>query len=385
MHRKESILFVIDQFVNPYAGTESQLFKLLENMPQLGFQPHLLVLRDSLFVRDGKLPCEVSVLPHYKLRDPRTWWHLWRFARQMRRKNGVRLAHIFFNDASVLCPPVFHFSGLRTLISRRDLGYWYTPPLLKLLRITRRWVAGVVVNSEAVSRVTHVCEGYDQKLISVIYNGYENVEGPPDSTVPELEQIGQTGPIAFLVANIRPIKRIQDAISAVALLKERGRHLNLVVIGGGDTLELQVQARRQGVGAQILFAGSRSDVSVWLRYGFVGLSCSESEGYSNAVVEYMQAGLPVVATDVGGNCEAVTEGKTGWRFTPGDTETLARRLADLLDNPEQASAMGAAGRRVAEERHGLERMLQAHFELYQSLVRGLPEQLPRSQAPEKCP
>ncbi|WP_375192843.1 glycosyltransferase family 4 protein [Marinobacter sp.] len=368
MSGKESILFVIDQFVNPYAGTESQLFKLLENLPRLGFEPHLLVLRDSEFVRSGRIPCSVCALPHHKLLDPRTWWHLWMFGRRM-RKNGVRLAHVFFNDASILCPPVFRAIGLRTLISRRDMGYWYTPLLIRLLRCTRRWVAGVVVNSEAVSEVTRKNEGFGLEHISVIYNGYEHAKDrSPSKGIPDLEYFSRSGPVAFLVANIRPIKRIQDAILAIAKLKKIGRHLNLVVIGGGDAYDLRAFAREQGIEEQVLFAGSRPDVSYWLVNGFVGLSCSESEGYSNAVVEYMQAGLPVVASDVGGNCEAVLDGETGFRFLPGDVENLAKRLADLLDNPEQASKMGAAGRRLAEERHGLEKMLRAHADLYQRLL-----------------
>lgn len=382
MSGKESVLFVIDQFVNPYAGTESQLFKLLENLPSLGFQPHLLVLRDSEFVRAGRVPSEVSVLPRYKLLDPRTWWHLWRFARRMRQA-GFRLAHVFFNDASILCPPVFRVSGIRTLISRRDMGYWYTPTLLGLLRLTRHCVDGVVVNSQAVSEVTRGSERYRPERISLIYNGFEVADQRPTYQIPELESLSRTGPVAFLVANIRPIKRIQDAVSAIALLKAGGRHLNLVVIGAGDSRPLEALARRKGVEGQILFAGSRSDVSGWLPFGFVGLSCSESEGYSNAVVEYMQAGLPVVATDVGGNREAVAEGGTGWRFKPGDTQVLAKRLADLLDNPNQARAMGAAGRRLAQDRHGLERMLKEHADLYQRLLGNSSATLPKAEIPER--
>jgi glycosyltransferase involved in cell wall biosynthesis len=363
------VLFVIDQFLNPYAGTESQLFTLLEQISSAGFEPRLLVLKSSTYINANPMPCQVDVLGHHRLSSPRTWWALRRYAMGLRQQ-GVRLAHVFFNDASLLCPPVFRACGLQTLISRRDMGYWYTPTMVRLLRFTRRWVAGVVVNSQAVGEVTAAAEGYLRDQVHVIYNGYDtekNIE-PDSEPSSELQVLAAKGPVAFLVANIRQIKRIEDALSAVAALNGRGHCLGLAVIGGGKSEVLQQQADQLGIGERVLFMGSRSDVTQCLAYGSVGLSCSESEGYSNAVVEYMQAGLPVVASDVGGNREAVIDGETGWRYPVGDVNALADRLQNLLLDKKGARDMGQAGKALAGKRHDLQIMVQAHALLYGRVI-----------------
>jgi glycosyltransferase involved in cell wall biosynthesis len=366
------VLFVIDQFLNPYAGTESQLFKLLEQISSVGFEPRLLVLKSSTYINANPMPCPVDVLGHHSLSSPLTWLALWRYARGLRRQ-GVRLAHVFFNDASLLCPPVFRACGLQTLISRRDMGYWYTPVMVRLLRVTGRWVSGVVVNSEAVGEVTAAVEGYQRDQIHVIYNGYDTEKHiEPDSELYRgLQTLAAKGPVAFLVANIRQIKRIEDALSAVAALNGCGHYLALAVVGGGDSKALQQQAHLLGIGEKVLFMGSRSDVTQCLAYGSVGLSCSESEGYSNAVVEYMQAALPVVASDVGGNREAIIDGETGWRYPVGEVNALADRLQSLLMNEKSAREMGQAGKALAGKRHNLQIMVQAHAVLYGRLIRHL--------------
>jgi glycosyltransferase involved in cell wall biosynthesis len=284
------------------------------------------------------------------------------------RQRGYRLAHVFFNDASLICPPVFRVCGFQILISRRDMGYWYTPTLLRLLRITRQWVAGVVVNSQAVADVTADAERYGSRQIHVIYNGYDSSVECKSGLIPELEALVIQGPLALLVANVRPIKRIGDAVAVVSKLKERGCNLTLAVIGDGDTEPLKCQARLLGVEDRVCFPGSRADVAGWLAYGELGLSCSESEGYSNAVVEYMQAGLPVVASDVGGNREAVFEGKTGLRYPVGDIETFADQIEALLVDKDGARAMGQAGKELASQRHDMRDMIRAHARLYRHLI-----------------
>ncbi|MHA7855262.1 glycosyltransferase [Marinobacter shengliensis] len=369
MQSRKPVIFVIDQFLNPYAGTESQLFILLEQVSLVGFEPRLLVLKGSAYTDTNPMPCPVDVLGHYRLSSPRTWWALLRYGQRLRRQ-GVRLAHVFFNDASLICPPVFRACGIQTLISRRDMGYWYTPAIVRLLRLTGRCVSGVVVNSQAVGEVTAATEGYRTEQIHVIYNGYD-ADAPLESepaSVPELQALSEKGPVALLVANIRPIKRIEDALAAVSVLAERGHYLALALIGEGDTEALQQQASQLGIGDRLLFMGSRTDVTRCLAYGAVGLSCSESEGYSNAVVEYMQAGLPVVASDVGGNCEAVLDGETGWRYPAGDVNALADRLHNLLINEAKARDMGQAGKALARQRHDLQSMVNSHASLYMRLI-----------------
>ncbi len=383
IEKKTKVLFVIDQISSPYAGTEGQLLNLITNLPADQFLPELLVLRPSTYVESGKMPCKTEVLGASKLFSIKTWLAMFRFARR-KKKEGVALCHVFFNDSSVICPPVFSLVGIPTVISRRDMGYWYTGKYLRALRLTASFVRGVVANSEAVKRVTAEKEGYSASRISVIYNGYPVPEGdpsplPPDERPAVLSALGLpiSGQFVVLVANLREIKRIGDAINAVAIVAKSIPDSHLVLIGGGDQEPYRVLAESLGAGDHVHFLGVRSDVRDILRVMDAGLLCSESEGYSNAIVEYMQARLPVVASDVGGNAEAIEHGVTGYLFPRGDVRQLAICLEDLLrDKDDRAKAMGEAGFQKASLRHDLTTMIEFHANLYSRVLSnrvGLPD------------
>ncbi len=298
------------------------------------------------------------------------------------KKGGsYRLCHVFFNDSSILLPPIMAFVGIPTLISRRDMGFWYTPGYLRLLRKTRHFVSHVIANSEAVKGITIEKEHFSQDEVSVIYNGYPAGKSPPSypplseaEKKPRREQLGlpAEGRFAILVANLREIKRIGgDAIIALSALSDSVSNAHLVLVGAGEQSTYRELAQRMGVSERVHFLGARSDVKEILPAMDVGLSCSESEGYSNAIVEYMQARLPVVASNVGGNAEAVVHGKTGYVYPSGDVDSLVSYLGKLFSDEGggiSAEMGGQAGFHLACKRHALNTMIEAHVRLYDSYI-----------------
>lgn len=370
MERPQKILFVIDHFHNPYAGTEGQLYRLLANLDWDLFEPELLVFTESEFLREQSFPCRWSSLGSASLSSPVTWIRLARFAAGFRKRGG-RLAHIFFNDPSIICPPVFAAFGIQSLISRRDMGYWYSPLIQRVLRVTGRFVGGVVVNSRAVGEVTQVHERIGEDRIHVIYNGVDQDGCHPGDTSEKtvtqtLREQGYT--VALLVANIRPIKRIDDAIEALAQLRESCPNLVLVLVGAGDEMPLKQRAEQLGVAERVHFLGARQDVDDLLGGADIGLLCSESEGFSNAIVEYMLKGLPVICSDTGGNPEAVTEGRTGFLYPVGDTKQLADRMERLVHAPELRHTLGRQAREDAATRFSVATMIERHRELYEHVL-----------------
>lgn len=367
MTEAEPILYVIDYFRDPNAGTEGQLKQLIDNLDRTRFSPRLLVFRGSDYLDREGFSCPVTVLGQGSLMRPGMWAALYRFARRQARE-GVRLAHVYFNDASVICPPVFALAGMKTLISRRDMGYWYTPKYRLLLRITQRFVKAAVVNSRAVGEVTSATEGIEPARIRVIYNGYRS-EPQREAAIADLQALRENGlPLAGLVANIRPIKRIQDAIEALALLRAQDIDLQLVVIGSGDPAELNDLAQRRGVADRVFFLGPRDDVQRCLDYFDVALLCSESEGFSNAIVEYQYAGLPVICSDTGGNPEAIIDGETGFLFPVADVKALADHLQTLVEDPGRRQQMGGAAAASARQRFAVETMVAEHEQLYRQVL-----------------
>ncbi len=139
----------------------------------------------------------------------------------------------------------------------------------------------------------------------------------------------------------------------------------LVWVGDGALrVAFETAALAAGVGPRVLALGDRGDVPRLLR-GFEAYAMSSrTEGYSIALLEACAAGLPIAATDVGGNREIVADGINGRLAPAGDPAALAAALGDLLDNPARAAAMGAAGRAWVEAHGSLAAMARRYAQIY---------------------
>jgi L-malate glycosyltransferase len=367
MSSPTKVLFVIDHYKNPFAGTEGQLFKLIKHLDRADVEPHLLVFTPSEYLNKKEFPCPVTVLGHHRLSSPRTWLALAKAALKFKR-SGYQIAHIFFNDPSIIGPPVFRLFGFKVIISRRDMGYWYTPAYEKILRLNRWFVSGAITNSSAVKQITSDVERLTPASIHVIYNGYENA--PLEAVVPNdlAERLSPGDLVVGLVANIRPIKRIQDAIAAIATVRESLPQIKLVIVGDGDSSLLSGLADDLKVGERVLFLGGRSDPRRYIQCFDIAILCSESEGFSNAIIEYMQCGKPVICSRVGGNPEIVEDGISGFLYEAGDINALAACLQRLAEQPGLRASMGSEGATIVDRRFSMSTMTSAHTMVYQQLL-----------------
>lgn len=354
------LAIIMDQYNNPFAGTESQVLKLVEGLKARGWDIRFAVFRDTAYTRSGQFPVTVEHLGVGSLSSPGSWVKVYRYAREL-KADGIRLAHVFFNDASVICPPVMRLAGLRTIISRRDMGFWYNGLYLRALAHTGRFVSAAVCNSQAVAEITGRMEGLPPEKLHVIYNGY------PDTACEHLGKSAgdATGPLVIgLVANLRPIKRIDDLIRACGLLHKSGYNLEVRIAGGGDQDDYRELAEQLGIGNRVTFLGSVSNAEDCIREFDIAVLCSETEGFSNAIIEYMRAGKPVVCTRTGGNPEIVTDGKNGYLVPVGDVDALAEAIRSLMDNPELRTAMGKAALDAMAGKYSMDNMVQQHVSLY---------------------
>lgn len=137
-----------------------------------------------------------------------------------------------------------------------------------------------------------------------------------------------------------------------------------VIAGEGDLKKgLSELAGQLGIQCDVFFIGRCEDVGRLLAASDVGVLSSKAEGFANAILEYMAAGLPVVATDVGGVREAIGEGETGYIVPSGDDEKMAERIIQLLNNPERARSLGKLGRSIVAEKFSFEHHLRNTLEL----------------------
>lgn len=372
------IMYLLDSYEGPHAGTEGQLLQLVEHIDRSRYEPAMTVLRSSEHTDRNILPCSVSVLDISKVARIGSIVKLVRFAAMLRRE-GYRLVHCFFNDVSMVAPPILWLFGIRVLVSRRDMGFWYSKWNLPLVRIAAIFVDRYVVNCRAVRLIVEEREWVSNRKISVIYNGYvdrnSNVDVTADGT---LLPAKSDQPVVGIVANLRPVKRIDTLFRAFARVLEYHPDARLVVVGGDGASEqgtsmreaLESLAQELGILNCILFAGRADDPSAYIARFDVAVLCSESEGLSNSLIEYMQAARPIVCTDTGGNPELVEDGITGYLVPVGDADTLADRVLRFLSDRQMAARLGRAAHNSARSSYPISRMVGEQMDCYDAVLFG---------------
>jgi glycosyltransferase involved in cell wall biosynthesis len=265
---------------------------------------------------------------------------------------------------------------------RRKINSW-------ILRKTLEHCDAVLAVDDSVAGRVAAASGFRQERIQVIPNG---VPQPPCADRAEARsRIRRTlgiGPEETLVCSLGrlvPVKGFDLLISAVALARPQCPQLHLVLVGDGALEEqLRSQARREGVDRVIHFVGRQSQVGDWLAASDVFVNSSRSEGMSQAIVEAMTFGLPLVVTDVGGNARLAGGAEPcGLIVAPEDPADLARALAKMVLDKELASVCGRVGEDRARRCFSLPLMIQRYEELYENLlVNRRPRRQVRSQTVE---
>lgn len=167
----------------------------------------------------------------------------------------------------------------------------------------------------------------------------------------------------IMVARLQPQKDHPTLFRALSGLQDRNWTLELVG-DGPDRESLQNLARDLGLTDRVIFSGQRLDVPQRLKEADVFVLATRWEGFPRSILEAMRAGLPVVATDVGGCRESVVDGETGFLVPKEDPLELRDRIRILIDSPELRTRMGQKGRKRFEENFLFERMYQRTLEVY---------------------
>ena len=228
----------------------------------------------------------------------------------------------------------------------------------------------------SVSRV-HACKisksmGFPLKKIEVIANGVDSdlfrLRDDRRAIRDELG-LGADDIVLGTVGRLVPVKNQEFLIRSFARLVGDGSRAKLVVAGDGPLRgELESEAEKQGCLASVRFLGRRSDIPDVMAALDIFALTSVSEGMSNTILEAMGSGLPVVATDVGGNPELVVNNETGFLIPSNNVGALASALKNLVENPVLRLQMGQAGRARVERKFSLGAMVANYERLYLRLL-----------------
>lgn len=291
------------------------------------------------------------------------------------RRRRPRMVHFFLPAAFMIGAPMALLAGVPVrIMSRRSLNTYQRHVFSRLgERCCLRTVHAALGNSRRV--VAQLLEeGVPPARVGLIYNGVAGPNG--DIARGEARTRLGLAPeslVMTIVANLIPYKGHADLIDALALARP---HLpegwRLLAVGRDDGIgtALKQRVRDLAMDEHVVFMGSRDDVGAILAASDVGILNSHQEGFSNAVLEGMAAGLPMIVTEVGGNAEAVIDGETGLVVPAHDSKALAAAIVRVAGDPDLRAAFGAAGRKRAGDEFGVDRFVHLHRAVYAALDGG---------------
>jgi glycosyltransferase involved in cell wall biosynthesis len=275
------------------------------------------------------------------------------------------VVHAFLYHSYVLGAPAARLAGVPVVIAgRRSLDDFKRGKRWMLLaeRIANRMTHLLVANAYAVADCVRTSERVPSRKVRVIYNGL------PEQAFADADPVRlNTGrPVVLCVANLKPGKGHTYLLEAGRLLRKRRMPCTLVFAGGG-TEHAALARRAAELRLDVRMLGARQDIDRLLARADVVVLPSTTEGMSNAVMEAMAVGRPVVATAVGGTPELLADGR-GVLVQPGDARELADAVAAVLTDPERAQEMGSAARQWSRTHLNCDTMVQQHLDLYAGLV-----------------
>lgn len=374
-----AILFLIDEIYSiSNGGTERQVLQMVDLARRLGYRPHLAVLRGTRWLSEEEIGCPIYRSGVESFFSLETWKAIFRLVGFMRTEK-FSLVQTFFIESNILGPCLARIAGVPVVISsRRNLNHWMGPFALWLQRLANLCTDCVVANSGVALQAIAVQERVARHKLQVAYNGIDLARFAElhRDRVHARAMLGVSDD-QILVGNIscfRAVKGLAQFVAAARIVLEHDQRMKFLIVGDGEEKSAVMQQIRQyRLEDHIHLAGAQADVLPYLAAMDIGVLSSLSEGFSNSLLEYMASGLPSVATEVGGNREALGIAgekepgcEAGIGVPPNDPAALAQAILRLRCT-ELRKEMGAAALRQVQ-RFSLERAAQRMEELYGELL-----------------
>jgi len=340
-------------------GTERQMIELVRRLDRARWAVHIACFRaqGAWFPRAAEAAASVAEFPIGGFGRRDTLVQAWAFARWCRQQR-IAIVHTTELYSNIFALPAAGCAGVPVRIAnRREINPDKTVGHIALQRAAYSFAHAVVANSRAAADRLRF-ERVPTRKVAVIPNGLD-VEAWPSGMPPRAPRR------VVCVANLRPEKGQDVLIDAAAHVLRRFPDAQFELVGDGpERRRLQTRAEDRGVAGAFTFLGHREDVADRLAASHLFVLPSRSDAFPNGVLEAMAAGLPIVATSVGGIVELIDDRRTGLLTPAGDAVALADRLCTLMADSAFAGRLGRAARGVAESRYSFGRMVNAFESLY---------------------
>ncbi|MEW6067963.1 MAG: glycosyltransferase [Nitrospirota bacterium] len=377
--KKMNILYMIDQLKGG-AGTERHLVNLAIHLDKDKFNSMICFFEG----RNGSLQqtvleqgIPVKNLNLSRIYAPKAILQAIKLAGII-KKNKIDIVQTFHFKSDTYGVLVSKLSGVSKIISsRRDTGDLKKPRQIFLNKLMNRFIDQFIMVCNSVGERFHKSEHIPKDKTITIYNGVDLKRFNPDNGIPfekirkDLD-IKESDFVIGITAIFRPEKAYHIFFEGIEKAMPVIKNLKVLVLGYGVTKEyFEDYCSKRPLNHIVRFMGYVENVEDYL--SLMDVFClvpNKNEGFSNAILEAMAMGKPVIATDVGGNAESVLHNETGIIIPPDDSDSLAEAILELYKNPAKRLKMGEKARKRAEEQFPMEKMIREHENLYEKIFSG---------------
>jgi glycosyltransferase involved in cell wall biosynthesis len=356
----------------PFGGAEQLLLLLAPRLRDLGWGVSVVCIRKAgdmapLFEREG---IRVEVIPFSSRWSPRS---LYRLARHF-KKQRIDIVHTHMYRSNTSGTAAARLGRVKVVISHiHNMNHWDDFRQLLVDRMLARYRDVIIAVSQGVRRNYLERARVSADKVIVLYNGVDLEpfsKGQFDAELATDLGIQQGEKVVSIIARLHEQKRHVDFLAMAAEVLKQVPKARFLIVGKGRLREqLEQRAIDLGIAQRCIFTGYRNDIAQMLALSDVAVSCSDKEGFSLSLIETLGAGVPIVATDVGGNAEAIVDGQSGFIVPPRRPDLLAQRVAELLTNHQLHESISKCAVQRASI-FSIENMCKAIDRLYTKLLSG---------------
>jgi glycosyltransferase involved in cell wall biosynthesis len=350
-------------------GAEKQLVLLAKGLDRSRFEPHVILLtRDGPYrqeLEEAGVPVTL-IGKRFKL-DIGSFFRLVRFLKDQK----FDLVHTWIFAANSYGRLAAQRAKIPHIVAgERCVDEWKRWWHFAIDRYLARRTDKIVTNSSGVVEFG-AAHGLQRSLFEVIPNAVPPLNTDETARAEIRRQLGLPSDAVLIgvVGRLWPQKGLKDLLWGMELIRVVRDDAHLVIVGDGpERQRLEYYRDQIGLGHRVRFVGHQDRATRWIQAFDLLWNGSHYEGQSNAILEAMQSGVPVLATDIAGNRDLIVPGETGFLYRRGDLATLARRTQQILNNKDLYIRLSASSRQRVAEKFSLRAMIEAHERLYSSLL-----------------